>query len=265
MATELPWDPETGTLKREAAEGMMNPFCKQALEAALELREKHGGTITAVTMGPDMAIEVLHEAMAMGADRGLLLSDPLMAGADTYITSQTLAKAIQKYCPNFDLVLCGSLTSDSETGQVGPQLAEDLDIPGIAYVHSLALAGRTLRVMRVADHFLETLEMDLPGLVTVSSRGTTPGFARLGGIQETFEKEGLVKVTAQDLGLTSWESGIQGSPTKILEVISPRPENTGTVLTGSPKKILEALFSRFDDVMGNAMGKDLKTEEAACE
>jgi electron transfer flavoprotein beta subunit len=261
MAAELPWDPKTGTLKRENAEGMMNPSCKQALEAALELREKHGGTITAMTMGPEMAIEVLHEARAMGADQGILLSDRLMAGADTFITSQTLGKAIEKYCPDFDLVLCGSLTSDSETGQVGPQLAEDLDIPGIAYIHGMELHGKTLRVMRVADHFLETLEMDLPGLVTVTSRASNPGYARLAGLQQTFERNGLVKVTAKDLGLTPGESGIQGSPTKILEVYAPGSENAGVVLTGSTKKILEALFNQFDDVMGSAMGKDLKMED----
>jgi electron transfer flavoprotein beta subunit len=124
MVSELPWDPATGTLRREMSEGMMNPACRHALEAALQLKALHGGTVTVMSMGPPMAEEVLRQAIALGADRGLLISDPLMAGADTYATSLTLARAIKVYCPCFDLILCGCQTSDSETAQVGPQVAE---------------------------------------------------------------------------------------------------------------------------------------------
>ena len=190
MVSELPWDPATGTLKRDLAEGMMNPACRSALEAALRIREAEGGEITAITMGPPMAEEVLREAIALGADRGILLTDRRMAGADTSVTSYTLARAIEKTCPGFDLVLCGFATSDSETAQVGPQLAEELDIPGVAYVDEIELSGRTVRMQRLADNFLETLEMDLPGLVTVTTgvyspplraAGRSPGGVRRGG------------------------------------------------------------------------------------
>ncbi len=190
MVSELPWDPATGTLQRDLAEGMMNPACRSALEAALRIREAEGGEITAITMGPPMAEEVLREAIALGADRGVLLTDRRMAGADTCVTSYTLARAIEKACPGFDLILCGFSTSDSETAQVGPQLAEELDIPGVAYVDEIALSGHTVRMQRLADNFLETLEMDLPGLVTVTTGGYAPRHVPLGGLQAAFCRSG---------------------------------------------------------------------------
>ena len=153
---------------------MMNPACRHALEAALQFKQRYGARITALTMGPPMAEEILREAVAMGADTGILLTDRRMAGADTLVTSYTLARAIRSHCSGFDLILCGCHTSDSETAQVGPQLAEELGIAGVAYVEHLALDGQVLRVQRESDDFLETLEMDLPGLVTLSTRQFTP-------------------------------------------------------------------------------------------
>ena len=182
MVSELPWNPKTGTLKRELAEGMMNPACAHALEAALQIRSRHGGNITAITMGPPMAEEVLYEAMAVGADHGILLSDPAMAGGDTYATSYTLARTIEKQCPDFDLVLCGCFTSDSETAQVGPQLAEELDIPAAAYVEQLEINGRKVRMQRISDNFLEIMEMKLPGLVTIMDPVYAPRYPSLAGL-----------------------------------------------------------------------------------
>ena len=124
MVSELPWDSKTGTLKRDMAEGMMNPACKHALEAALQIKNHHLAHITTLSMGPPMAEEILRESLAMGADRGILLTDPRMAGADTLITSYTLARAIIKECPDFDLILCGCHTSDSERSRsagAGPE------------------------------------------------------------------------------------------------------------------------------------------------
>ena len=106
------------------------------------------------------------------------------------MTSYTLARAIEKACAGFDLILCGFSTSDSETAQVGPQLAEELDIPGVAYVDEIAVSGRTVRMQRLADNFLETLEMDLPGLVTVTTGGYAPRHVPLGGLQAAFCRGG---------------------------------------------------------------------------
>ncbi|MFO7965090.1 MAG: electron transfer flavoprotein subunit beta/FixA family protein [Desulfobacterales bacterium] len=259
--SELPWDSRTGTLKREMAEGMINPACKHALEAALQLKQAYGGKLVVVTMGPPMAEEVLYEARAMGADGGVLLSDRAMAGADTSVTSFTLAKAIAMKCPDFDLVLCGCSTSDSETAQVGPQLAEELDIPGIANVHHMELAGNILRSQRFSDNFLETLEMDLPGLVTVSTQGYQPRYVPLAGLQISFEVGEMNRLGAQDLGLDPETLGSAASPTKILNVYSPTSKKDNVVMKGSPKKIVEELFARFDDKIGGVIGKDLKVEK----
>jgi electron transfer flavoprotein beta subunit len=258
MVSELPWDPKTGTLSRENAEGMMNPACKYALEAGLRLKEEHGGHITAITMGPPMAQEVLHEALAMGADRCLMVSDPRMAGSDTLMTSFTLARAIETYCSDYDLILCGCHTSDSETAQVGPQLAEELDIPSIAYVGSLLIRERTLRIERNSDHFLETLEMDLPGLITIAAPNFNPRYIPMAGLQDAFEEPNILAVNAHDLSLDDASIGISGSPTKILDVYSSTAGKKNVVLSGAPKKIVEELFKRFDDTIGSVIRKDLK-------
>lgn len=261
MVSELPWNPKTGTLMRDLAEGMINPDCRSALDAALRLREKLGGDITVITMGPPMAEEVLREVVALGADRGILLTDRNMAGADTAATSHTLARAIQKTCPGFDLVLCGSSTSDSETAQVGPQLAEELDIPSVAYVDELEITGRTVRMQRRADNFLETLEMELPGLVTLTSSGLfAPRYVPLGGLQAAFEGADIVSLDGAAVGLDSEKIGAKGSATKILNVYSPTAGKKNVVLTGAPKRIVEQLLERFDDKIGGAIGRDLKTD-----
>lgn len=265
MVSELPWDARTGTLKRELADGMMNPACKHALEAALQLKHRYQAHITAVTMGPPDAREILHEAIAMGADRGILLSDPRMAGADTYITSFTLARAIGQTCPDFDLVLCGCHTTDSETAQVGPQLAEELDVPGVAYVEHLEIHGRTLRMQREADDFLETLEMDLPGLVTITTRQYTPRYVSMSGLEDAFGDVDVLALGCDALGLDPLSVGMKASPTRILNVYSAVAQKENVVMKGSPKKLIDELFERFGDRIGGAMGKDLKPHDHAPE
>jgi electron transfer flavoprotein beta subunit len=261
MVTELPWDPVKGTLQRDLAEGMMNPACRSALDAALRIKETAGGEIIAITMGPPMAEEVLREAIAIGADRGVLLTDRKMAGADTSITSYTLARAIEKACPGFDLILCGYSTSDSETAQVGPQLAEELDIPGVAYVDELEISGRTVRMQRFIDNFLETLEMRLPGLITMTTGRYAPRHVPLGGLQSAFAGADIVSLDAAALGLDAERIGVKGSATKILNVYSPTAGKKNIVLTGAPKRIVQQLFERFDDKIGGAIGRDLKKDK----
>ncbi len=261
MVSELPWDSRTGRLQRELAEGMMNPACKHALEAALQLKHRHGGRITAITMGPPMAEEILREAVAMGADRGVLLTDPHMAGADTLVTSHTLARAIEKECPDFDLVFCGCHTSDSETAQVGPQLAEELGVAGVAYVEQLELNGRTVRMQRESDDFLETLEMDLPGVLTLTPHYYVPRYASLVGLQDAFEQVGVDLLSADDLKLSAKEIGIKASPTRILNVFSPVAGKTNITIKGSAKKVVDELFNRFGDLLSGAIGKDFKTHD----
>jgi len=259
MVAELPWDPATGTLKRDLAEGMMNPACRHALEAALQLKARHGGRITALTMGPPMAEEVLRQALALGADRGVLISDPAMAGADTFVTSFILAAAIRRICPDFDLILCGCYTTDSETAQVGPQLAEELNLPAAAFVEEIEWKENQLVVKRLSDGFIETLEMDLPGLVTVSTHHYTPRFFSLAGVEDAFpDAAPIMTLRAADLGLKREAIGAQASPTRILNVYASRTDKKNIVLRGAPKQIVEELLERFSDRIGGAMGKDIK-------
>jgi electron transfer flavoprotein beta subunit len=261
MVSELPWDPKTGTLKRDMAEGMMNPGCKHALEAALEIKSHPGAHITTLSMGPPMAEEVLRESLAMGADRGILLTDPRMAGADTLITSYSLARAIAKECPDFDLILCGCQTSDSETAQVGPQLAEELEIPSVAYVEQVEIRGRVVRMQRESDDFLETLEMDMPCLITVATTGCKPRYAPMSGLQDAFEAGDIIYRNMDRLGLEPGAVGLKASPTRILDVYSPTARKRNIVLKGAPKKSAEALFDQFGDKLSGAMAKDLKTHD----
>lgn len=261
MVSELPWDSKTGTLKRDMAEGMMNPACKHALEMALQIKSHHGAHITTLSMGPPMAEEILRESLAMGADRGILLTDPRMAGADTLITSYTLAHAINKECPDFDLILCGCHSSDSETAQVGPQLAEELDIAAVAYVEQIQISGRKVRMQRESDDFLETLEMDMPGLITVTTTGYQLRYAPMSGLQDAFETGDVERWNMEHLGLESWAVGMKASPTRILDVYSPTARKRNVVLKGTAKKSVENLFDQFGDKLSGAMAKDLKTHD----
>lgn len=258
MVSELPWNPKTGTLKRELAEGMMNPTCAHALEAALQIKSRHGGEIIAVTMGPPMAKEVLYEALAMGADQAILLSDQAMAGGDTYATSHTLARTITKRCPDFDLVLCGCFTSDSETAQVGPQLAEELDIPAAAYVDQLEIKGRTVRMQRISDNFLEIMEMKLPGLVTIMAGSYAPRYPSLEGLINAFARSQIEILNTKDIDLAAETIGQKGSPTKIINVYSPTAEKKNVLLKGAAKKVVDEIFREYGEKISGAMGKDLK-------
>ncbi|MCG8615603.1 MAG: electron transfer flavoprotein subunit beta/FixA family protein [Desulfobacterales bacterium] len=264
MVSELPWNSKTGTLKRELADGMMDPSSRQALEAAVRLAGSAAPdevTITALSMGPPMAEEVLYQAVSLGADRGVLLTDRRMAGADTYLTSFVLAAYIKKYAPDTDLVLCGSQTSDSETAQVGPQLACELDIPAIGWASDIRLSGRVVTVSRHVDDFMETLEMDLPGLVTVDQGAFSPAYATLGGVQDAFDAADAVHILdAAALDLDEGFNALKDSPTRIIDVYSPTTEKENRVLKGAAKTVVDQLFTEYGKVISSAMGKDLKTK-----
>lgn len=261
MVSELPWDSKTGTLRRELAEGMMDPASKRALEAALQIKEIHGATVTTITMGPPMAAEILHEAQAMGADQGILLTDRRMAGADTFLTSFILSSVIQKKFNRVDLVLCGARTSDSETAQVGPQLAQDLGLPSVSFVRQIQMRGDRVRVWRQVDDFAEILEMDLPGLITVDLDGFSPRHVPLEGIQAAFEKPRMIFLNAEDIGLDPGLNAIKDSPTRIIEVYSPTSQKENIVMKGAVKTMIEQLFDTHGKTISGAMGKDLKTHD----
>ena len=259
MVSELPWNSKTGTLRRELAQGMLDPASRRALEVALKIKEATPACINVMTMGPPMAAEILYEAKALGADTGVLLTDSKMAGADTYLTSFILGELIRKEFADFDLILCGSQTSDSETAQVGPQLAEELDIPAIGYARQVVIKGDRVEVERQVDDFFEILEMDLPGLVSIDLSAYTPRYATLEGVQAAFESTGIRIVDAEHLGLDEKFNALKDSPTRIIEVYSPTTRKENMVLKGAVKEIVDELFAEYGKIISGAMGKDLKT------
>ena len=261
MVSELPWDSKTGTLKREMAQGMMDPASRRALEAALQIKDRRPARISVVTMGPPMAEEVLHQAKALGADDGFLLTDRNMAGADTFLTSRILAQFIQQEVSDFDLVLCGAQTSDSETAQVGPQLAEELDIPAITYAGKIDISGSTAEVQRHVDDFFEKLEMDLPGLISVDLAAYAPRHLPLLGVERAFQHPAIRIMDAEKIGLEHGFNALKDSPTRIIEVYSPTAQKDNHVLKGAVKKIVDQLFDDYGKVIGGAMGRDLQTHD----
>jgi electron transfer flavoprotein beta subunit len=262
MVTELPWDERTGTLRRDLATGMMNPACKHALEAALQIKEKFGANVTALTMGPPAAEEVLREALAMGANRGILISDKRLAGSDTYATSLILATAIKKDCPHYDLILCGAYTSDSETAQVGPQLAEELQVPAVAYAENIEINGRTLRVRRLMDNFRETLEMEFPALVTVSMEKYLPRYTTLAGLENAFVEGNISIYDAEALGISDTATERQCSRTRVRKVYLRKAQKENVVLTGTAAAVVSEFLDKYENILSAAIGKTIEEKKA---
>lgn len=261
MVTELPWDDSTGTLRRDLAQGMMNLACLHALEAALQIQEEYSAHVTVLTMGPPSAEEILREAIALGADQGIHLCDRLFAGSDTYATSLILAKAIRKECPDYDLILCGSYTSDSETAQVGPQIAEELNLPAAAYIENMKIAGRTLCVRRQVDNFRETLEMEFPALVTVALQNYKPRYATLGGLEGAFAEDKIIRLNAAELGIKESMLARDGSRTKVRRVFLRKANKENVLLTGTAVNVVDNFLSRYENKISWAIGKDIEEQD----
>jgi electron transfer flavoprotein beta subunit len=263
MVTELPWDEKTGTLRRDLAAGMMNPACKHAVEAALQIQAKYGASITVLTMGPPAAEEVLREALALGANRGVLICDKRLAGSDTYATSLVLACAIKKECPQYDLILCGAYTSDSETAQVGPQLAEELHLPAAAYVENLEISGRTLRVRRLVDNFRETLEMEFPALATISMEKYEPRYTSLTGLEDAFEKGIISVIDTQHLGISQANLENQGSRTRVRKVYIRKAQKENVMITGAAAIAVSEFLDQYEQKISTAIGKSIEAKKPA--
>ena len=207
-----------GTLKRDGVPSIMNPDDKAGLEFALQLKEKYGAHITTITMGPLQAKKVLAESIAMGADKGVLLTDRAFAGADTLATSKALAAALRTL--GFDLIIAGRQAIDGDTAQVGPQIAEHLDLPQVSYVTALEEDGETLKVRRQFEDGYQLLRVPTPALLTVLSSAVKPRYMRVKGIMNVTsacEEEPIVTMTAADVNVDLNELGLKGSPTKVKE------------------------------------------------
>lgn len=223
-------DEKTGTMIRDGVEAIINPLDLYALEAAFRLRERHGGEVIALTMGPPKAVQALREAIAMGADRAVLLSDRAFAGADTWATSRVLAAAIQTI--GFDdqtLIVCGERAVDGDTGQTGPALASWLDLPVVTYVAGIDDTAATAQkadpglcpLKRLTEDGYELLEMCLPGVITVIKEIASPRLPTLRGKQRARSAE-IPCWGKNELALPAECLGLAGSPTRVVSLAKPR-------------------------------------------
>jgi len=233
-----------GVAKRTPENSELNPFDRPALEAALEIREHHGGSVTVLTMGPPVSMEVLAEAQAMGTDRAVLVSDRALAGSDTLVTSKVLAAAIDKIGA-FDLLLFGTRTADSDTGQVGPQTAALLNIAFVSRAKTITAQEEGWEIKRIMDAWEEIWQAASPMAATIDPRAFAPRPVGLVGISRVYEKLAIEHWSLQDLGLKVEEVGLMGSPTRVAALEQIKRNRKCHMLEGEPREQAAELMARL--------------------
>jgi len=241
-------NPETGTLIREGVKSIINPYDLYALEAALQMKKQYGGEIIVLSMGPPQVEEALREAISYGADEAILLCDKAFAGADTLATSYTLAQAIKKI-GNFDVIFCGKQAIDGETAQVGPELAQRLDIPYITYIRKIELKNNTLLVERLLDDGYQVVQINLPALLTVIKEIGEPPLPSIRGKMRA-KKAKIPLWTTQDIKADSEKIGLKGSATQVVKIFSPPSRGERQMLTGSLEQQARELKDKLMTIMG---------------
>ena len=239
-------DAPRGKIVRTADKCAFNPFDRPALEVALQLKESQGGSVTVLTMGPPTAEASLREAIAAGADRSLMLCDPALSGSDTLATSTALCAGVRYLAP-FDLLLFGSRTSDSDTGQVGPQTALLLDLPMVSGAVQVTATSDSLTVSRTMDGFSEIYDVDMPAALTIHPTAAIPRDPVLGGIAEAFDDKTVESITIDQLGLKPSQVGDAGSPTRVLSMRPVKKDRTCQWIEGTPVDQAEALVKQLVD------------------
>ncbi len=246
--TDVKINPETNTLMREGVASIINPFDMYAIEEAIRLKERMGGKVTAVTMGPPQAEAALREAISMGVDEAILISDRAFAGSDTWATSYTLAMALRKI-GEFDAVLCGKQASDGDTAQVGPGIATHLDLPQITYVRKIEdIDENCIRGERLLETGYEVIESPLPCVLTVVKEINEPRLPSLKGKMAARRAE-ITTWTAEDLEADPELLGLDGSPTKVVKIFTPEARKGGEILQGEPAETVPKLVEKLKDVV----------------
>lgn len=239
---DIGWDPKTGTLIREGAGGILNRNDKNALEAALQLREQHGGLITALSMGPAQADEALREALSMGIDQAILLCDRVFAGADTLSTAYALSLAINKIM-RFDLILCGKETSDGMTAQVAPQIAECLNLPQLTGATEIAIENKSVRIKQRLEYGFRIVEAFFPAVITVERGINQPRIPPMDSIMEAYRDKEVQVWGAGDLGGDAERFGLKGSPTQSRNIYTKQvKKGKVTILEGDPDEVAGKLI-----------------------
>ena len=250
---EVKLDSKTGNLIREGIETIINPDDMHALEMAITLKETVGGTVSAISMGPPQAMDALSEALGMGADQGILLSDAAFAGSDTWATSLTLGKAIEKK-GEFDLVLCGRQAIDGDTAQIGPQVADYLGIPQATYVFGIEKIDQTntdqtnIVVKRRLEDGYEVLQCQLPALLTVVEEANTPRYPHVKRLISSCRKKAPLKIwNAADIGVLTADVGLEGSLTHVIKTFAPKHSRKGEIIEGSSADAANHLMKKLDE------------------
>ncbi len=236
--TDIRIDPETGILQRSGVPSILNPFDEFAIEEGLLIRDKFGGEVTVITMGPPQADEVLRYALAVGVDRGILISDSTFAGSDTLATSYVLSTAVEKL-GKVDLVICGKQAIDGDTGQVGPGLARRLGMSQLTYVSKIQEIDpeeRWIRVERLLDKGHEIVQAELPALLSVVKDINTPRMPSI--LKKKKARNAEIPVWGiKELDADPSLVGRNGSPTWVNRIFSPEEKSGGEMLSGKPEKM----------------------------
>jgi electron transfer flavoprotein beta subunit len=243
---EVRIDEERGTLIREGVPSILNPFDEYALEEAMKWRDELGGTVTVITMGPPQAEAVLREAISMGADEAILLSDRAFAGADTWATSHTLAKAVEKL-GDIDIVMTGKQAIDGDTAQTGPSIAASLDWPQVTFVGKvLEIDENSIISERYVEGGCEIIKSSLPVVITVLKDANTPRLPSLRGKMKARKIE-IPVWGIEDLKLPENEVGLDGSPTRVVKITTPETFSDGEIHHGEPEELARLMV---DSLLG---------------
>ena len=246
--TNVRIDPQTNTLIREGVASIINPFDMYAIEEGIRLKENLGAEVIILSMGPPQAEEAIREALSMGADTGILVSDRAFAGSDTWATSYTLSKAIEKI-GDFSLILCGKQAADGDTAQVGPGIATHLDIPQVTYVKKIEeITKDSAKVERMTEEGYEVIETPLPALFTVVKELNVPRLPSLKGKMRAKSAE-IAKWTADDMDVEPENLGLEGSPTQVVKIFTPPAREGGEMLSGDTQEVVEKLADKLKDVV----------------
>lgn len=241
---EVRIDPVTGTLIRDGVPSIINPDDKNALEEALRLKDETGAKVTVVTMGPPQAEGALREALAMGADEAVLLTDRAFGGADTWATSLTIAKALEKI--GYDFIFAGRQAIDGDTAQVGPEIAEHLGIPQVTYVEKVEVQGNELKVRRALEDGYEVLKVKMPCLLTAIKELNNPRYMNIPDIFTCYSKE-IKKMTADDLNVDKAELGLTGSPTRVRQSFTKGPKTPGEKVDTTPLESASIITAKLKE------------------
>lgn len=246
--TDVKIDPVTNTLIRDGVESVINPFDAYAIEEGVRLKERFGGKVTVVTMGPPQAENALKEAISLGCDEAILVSDRKFAGSDTWATSYTLSSAIKKIGA-FDIILCGKQASDGDTAQVGPGISTHLDVPQVTYVKKIEdIKDNKAKVERMTEEGYDIVETPIPCLFTVVKEINTPRLPSLKGMMRAKSAK-ITKWTAEDIKANPKSIGLDGSPTRVVKIFTPPPRKGGEMLKGDTADIAKELVELLKDIV----------------